>query len=82
MLSRLRERLEQAIVEAESAAANAIRDMFRSSQYGGVVPDKDIQVILSSDRWKRMYGNVKKAWNELVRDGFIKKSGANWEWVG
>jgi hypothetical protein len=61
---------------------NAIRDMFLSQQYNGKVPNKDIEIILKSDRWARMYGraNVKKAWTGLVKEGYAKKKGNYWIW--
>lgn len=81
---RLRSVVERAIIEVDSEAYNAIRDMFLSNNYKGIVPDKDINFILSDARWSRLYGKAKlqAAWKELVRDEYVKKIGTDWEWVG
>jgi hypothetical protein len=61
---------------------NAIRDMFLSRQYNQKVPTKDIKIILKSKRWENIYGkgNVKKAWDGLVKDGYARKKGDYWVW--
>ena len=54
---------EYLILENVESAENAIRDMFNGKQYNGKVPDKDMQVIIKSGRWDKMYGkgNTKKS---------------------
>ena len=67
----------------EDLAANRIRDMFRAPQYHGQVPDKDIKIILKpKGTWARAYGlgNMKKAWNSLKRENFVKLEGRMWIW--
>ena len=61
---------------------NAIRDMFLSKQYNLKVPQKDINYILKDKRWARIYGagNIKKAWQGLVKDGYAKKKKDSWVW--
>jgi hypothetical protein len=65
---------------------NALRDMFRSQQYKGKVPVKDIEYILNLKKdvsWNRLYGkaNVHKAWAELVKEKYVEKKGNFWIWT-
>jgi len=61
---------------------NAIRDMFLSRQYSGKVPNEDIDVMLNSPRWHRLYGKrcLRRAWDNLVKDQFVFREGDQWLW--
>ena len=63
-------------------AANALRDMFRSRHYGGVVPVDDMLKALGGKQWIASFGkrNLKKAWKELVDEHYVKREGRNWVW--
>lgn len=82
--SKLRQRGYSTLTEMTRAekAENAIRDMFLSGQYNGKVPVSDIDVILKSPRWAKMYGKkeVKDAWDELVSEKYVVKKGNVWVW--
>jgi len=61
---------------------NAIRDMFLSRQYNGKIPDDDIQVMLKSPQWHKLYGKkeLKEAWEGLVKENYAHREGNNWIW--
>lgn len=64
-------------------AANALRDMFQSQQYKAKVPVKDIEHVLSSPRWAKIYGkkNVHASWKSLQKNDHVKKKGDHWVWT-
>lgn len=66
----------------ENYASNAIRDMFQSQHYKGKVPVKDIEHMLGSSRWHKIYGkkHLRAAWKSLQGD-FVKKKGDHWVWT-
>jgi len=72
----------------EAVPANpddAIRNMFTSKMFKGVVPNKDLMVIFKKgNQWDKLFGidKVKRAWKELVDDKFVIKTGDNWKWAG
>ena len=64
-------------------ASNAFRDMFQSQQYKAKVPVKDIEHVLSSPRWAKLYGkkNVHASWKSLQKNDHVKKKGDHWVWT-
>lgn len=67
----------------EDLAANALRDMFQSQQYKAKVPVKDIEHVLSSPRWAKIYGKgaIKAAWKSLIDNDYVAKKGGHWVWT-
>jgi hypothetical protein len=72
--------------EAIPASPNdAIKGMFTSKMFKGVVPDSDLQVIFKKGgQWDKLFGikKVKQAWDALVSGKTVKKDGPNWKWAG
>lgn len=72
----------------EQIASNAIRDMFFSPQYKGVVPVADIEHIRISPRWAKAYGKkaIKESLEALISEkGFymnLDEKKENWLWGG
>jgi hypothetical protein len=67
----------------EDLAANALRDMFQSQQYKAKVPVKDIEHVLKSPKWAKIYGKsaVKAAWKSLIDNDYVAKKGGHWVWT-
>lgn len=63
-------------------ACNHIRFMFHSKHYSKVVPNKDINVMLNSPNWIKIYGKdiLQEAWNKLVNEGYVNKKLDVWFW--
>ena len=66
----------------QQEAENAIQDMFLSKQYQGKVPKKDIEHILTSERWADMYGKeeLESAWNSFVDEEYVMEENDFWIW--
>ena len=64
-------------------ASNKLRDMFQSQQYKAKVPVKDIEYVLKSPEWAKIYGkaNVKAAWKSLIDNDYVAKKGGHWVWT-
>lgn len=74
--------------ELEDEAANAIRDLFLSKERNGYVSvaEMDNVILNPKGRWARLYGfgNLKKAWEKLNDEDYIKKDtskGDKYIWV-
>jgi hypothetical protein len=67
-------------------ACNAIRDMFFSRQYNGVVPVADLEVVKHGKQWHSIFTKkaVQDAVNELIEEKYINldSRGDNWLWGG
>ena len=73
----------------EQIASHAIRAMFFSRQYDGVVPAKDIEHIRNSPQWAKAYGKkaMKEALHSLTTDDMglymnLDEKKENWIWGG
>lgn len=75
--------------EKISNASLAIRDMFYSRQYEGLVPVVDIAFIISgkAKQWEELYGKgiPLLTWKDILEGGFVKsviESGRKfWKWI-
>lgn len=75
--------------EKISKASLAIRDMFYSKQYKGIVPAADIAFIISGKarRWEKLYGKgiPLRTWKGILNDGFVEsvvEGGRKfWKWI-
>ena len=64
-------------------ACNAIRDMFFSKQYNGIVPAKDLEVVKNGKQWHRIFTKkaVQDAIKEMIKDGYMTLDGAKENWI-
>ena len=65
-------------------ACNAIRDMFFSRQYDGVIPVKDMDIVNDHKDWHRIYGKeaVQEAIKTLDSEEYMNldEKKENWLW--
>jgi hypothetical protein len=73
MSSFIKDDYTRLISTKEQLTCNAIRDMFFHRTYNKRVPKKDVDIMLNSPNWNKVYGNknLKNAWKRLVTDGYI-----------
>jgi hypothetical protein len=68
----------------QQIASNAIRAMFFSRQYDGVVPVKDIEFVKTSKDWHKIYGKkaVQDSIKSLISEQYINldEKEENWLW--
>ena len=68
----------------EQIASNAIRAMFFSRQYDGVVPVKDIEFVKTSKDWHKIYGKkaIQNSIKSLISEQYINldEKEENWLW--
>lgn len=64
-------------------ACNAIRAMFFSKQYNGIVPAADLEVVNNAKNWHKIWTKkaVQQAVKLLKKEGYITLDGAKENWI-